>query len=225
MKVLFCLPGYNYSGEFLIAWTKVVMGLKELGHEVMVSQNYSSFVPFARAKCLNMDVLKGEKQRPFDKVEYDVLFWIDSDILYTIEMVLELMNSPYMVTAGLYKMEDNVHFAVVKDWDTDFYVKNGSFKFLTEDDIKAHRQLSRYLPVSYSGMGLMAIKNGVFDKLTYPYFHYDLQVMKTDDENVKEIKEMCSEDVALCRKLKDIGIPIMVDLNIRAGHQKRVTLV
>ena len=225
MKILFCVPGFNYSGEFLIAWTRLVLGLKELGHEVMVSQNYSSFVPFARAKCLGIDVLKGPKQKPFNGLEYDVMVWIDSDVLFTPEMVLELVNSPYMVTAGLYKMDDNKHFAVVKDWDTEFYVKNGSFDFLNEETVNNMRTLSRYVPVAYSGMGLMAIKKNVLDKLEYPYFHYDLQVMKTGNEDVPEIREMCSEDVAFCRKLTDVGVPIMVDLNIRAGHQKRMTLV
>lgn len=222
MKLLFCLPGYNYSGEFLIAWTRLVLGLKEVGHEVMVSQNYSSFVPFARAKCLGADVLRGIKQKPFDGLEYDVLVWIDSDVLFTPEMVLELVNSQYQVTAGLYKMEDNKHFAVVKDWDVEFYKKNGSFQFMDEDLVNRAKTISRYLPVAYSGMGLMAIKKDVIDKLEYPYFWYDLQKMKNGDV---DIHEMCSEDVAFCKKLSDAGIPIMVDLSIRAGHQKRITLV
>lgn len=225
MKILFCLPGYNYSGEFLISWTRLILGLKEVGHEVMVSQNYSSFVPFARAKCLGVDVLRGPNQKPFNGLEYDVMVWIDSDVLFTTEMILELVNSPYKVTAGLYKMEDNKHFAVVKDWDVEFYKKNGSFKFLDEDAVNKMRSASRYLPVAYSGMGIMAIKKDVVDNLEYPYFHYDMQVMQTGDNEVPEIHEMCSEDVAFCRKLADAGIPIMVDLNIRAGHQKRITLI
>jgi len=225
MKVLFCLPGYSYSGEFLIAWTRLILGLKEVGHEVMVSQNYSSFVPFARAKCLGVDVLRGPKQKPFNGLEYDVMIWLDSDVLYTTEMIIELINSQYQVTAGLYKMEDNKHFAVVKDWDLDFYKKNGSFQFMDEEMVTKTRSVTRYIPVAYSGMGIMAIKKDVVDKLDYPYFHYEVQKMPSDKEDVPEIHEMCSEDVAFCRKLSDSGIPIMVDLSIRAGHQKRITLV
>jgi len=52
-----------------------------------------------------------------------------------------------------------------------------------------------------------------------------MKYMPSDKEDVPEIHEMCSEDVAFCRKLSDAGIPIMVDLSIRAGHQKRITLV
>jgi hypothetical protein len=170
-------------------------------------------------------VLRGPKQKPFGGLEYDVMIWIDSDVLFTTEMVLELVNSPHQVTAGLYKMEDNKHFAVVRDWDEEFYRINGSFQFLDEEMVTQARSASRYLSVSYSGMGLMAIKSGVIDKMDYPYFYHDLQVIKTTKADVPEIHEMCSEDVAFCRKLIKVGIPIMIDLSIRAGHQKRITLI
>lgn len=227
MKIVFCLPGRDYSREFLLCWTRTLMSLTVAGHEVILSQNYSSFVPFARAKCLGNDVMAGPNQKPFQgQFDYDVMVWVDSDVLYTAQMVLDLINSPHPVTAGLYMMEDNTHYATVKEWNTEYFKKHGTFEFITPEIVEAYKKETqqRYMPVSYSGMGLMAIKKGVVEKLKYPYFYYELQKIETGDEATPYIVDMCSEDVAFCKHLQDAGDTVMVDLEVRGGHQKRLIL-
>ena len=39
-----------------------------------------------------------------------------------------------------------------------------------------------------------------------------------------EIAEFCSEDVAFCKKLERLGIPIYVDIKATVGHEKSVIL-
>ena len=227
MKVVFCLPGFDYSRDFLMCWTETLMAITRAGHEVMVSQQYSSFVSFARAKCMGGDVMAGPDQKPFQgKLDYDVMMWIDSDVLYSPDMIMALLMSPHPVTAGLYMMEDNLHFATVREWDREYFIKNGSFEFLTAEKIEQYRRETseRYMPVAYSGMGLMAIKKGVVERLKYPHFSYPLQQFETGRSDVPVIVEMCSEDVAFCRNLADAGMRVMLDLSIRGGHQKRLTL-
>jgi hypothetical protein len=220
MKIIFCLPGNSFSGEFLVAWTQIAFSLREKGHQIFISQAYSSFVSFSRAKCLGGNSQSGENQKPFGgNVDYDVMIWMDSDILAKEEHIYALLDSPHDVTCGLYKMDDNIHFAVIEKWDEEFYKDKGHFEFMTEKDVVNFMKKSeRYVQVAYSGMGMMAIKKGAVEKITYPWFFYDLQRMGT-------IVEMCSEDVALCRKFKDANIPIFLDINLRVGHQKRVTLM
>ena len=54
---------------------------------------------------LGGDVLAGPNQKPFQgKVDYDVIVWIDSDIIFTPEDVFKLLDSPHDVTAGVYMM-------------------------------------------------------------------------------------------------------------------------
>ncbi|MEY3202336.1 MAG: Yellowstone lake phycodnavirus 3 [Pseudomonadota bacterium] len=227
MKIVFCLPGFDYSREFLMCWTELLVACHQRGHAVMVSQHFSSFVPFARAKCLGSDVMAGPDQKPFlGRVDYDVMMWIDSDVLFNPEMIFALLMSPHPITAGLYIMEDNRHFAAVREWDAEYFKKHGNFEFLTAEAINQYRKQSgqRYMQVSYSGMGLMAIKKGVVEQLKYPYFHYALQRFDTGREDIPEIVEMCSEDVAFCRNLQDAGLRVMLDLEVRGGHQKRLTL-
>ena len=213
MRIVFCMPGREYSREFLLSWSDLLMQATAKGHQCMISQQYSSVVHFARAKGLGGDVLKGADQKPFQGgVEYDAMMWIDSDIIFKPEDFFKILESPHDVTAGLYMMEDLTHFAAVKDWNTDMFTKNGTFKFLRPDDIVGS---ARYLEVAYAGMGWMLIRKGVVEDLKYPWFWSDLQ-------KIGDLVDMNSEDVSFCRALEAAGHPVHVDTQLRVGHQKKM---
>ena len=215
MKIIFCMPGRSYSREFILSWSDLLMQASNRGHQVMISQQYSSVVHFARAKCLGGDVLKGPDQKPFQgQVDYDAMMWIDSDIVFKPEDFFALLESPHDVTAGLYMMEDLQNFATVKEWDEEFFSKFGSFKFLKPEDLTDSPQ---YVPVSYTGMGWMLIKKGVVEDLKYPWFHSPLQT-------IGNLVEMNSEDVAFCKALNEVGHAIHIDTKVRVGHQKLVII-
>ena len=215
MRIVFCLPGREYSREFLLAWSDLLMQAAAKGHQCMISQQYSSVVHFARAKCLGGDVLKGADQKPFQgQVDYDAVMWIDSDIVFKPEDFWRILESPHDVTAGLYMMEDLTHFAAVKDWNEDFFKKFGTFKFLRPDDVVG---AAEYLPVAYAGMGWMLIRKGVMEDLKYPWFWSDLQA-------VGDLVDMNSEDVAFCKALAAAGHPVHVDTKLRVGHQKKMII-
>jgi hypothetical protein len=215
MRVVFCMPGREYSREFLLAWSDLLMQASNKGHQVMISQNYSSVVHFARAKCLGGDVLKGPDQKPFQgQVDYDAMMWIDSDIVFKPDDFFRILESPHDVTAGLYMMEDLQHMAVVKEWDEDHFKKNGSFEFMKPDDLA---EAPEYMPVAYAGMGWMMIRKGVVEKLKYPWFWSDLQ-------RIGPLADMSSEDVAFCRALEEAGHTVHVDTKLRVGHQKKMII-
>jgi hypothetical protein len=173
-------------------------------------------VHFARAKCLGGDVLKGKDQKPFQgQMEYDVMMWIDSDIVFKPDDLFSLLESPHDVTAGVYMMEDLQNLATVKEWNKEYFEKKGAFKFLRPDDIIGAPQ---YMQVAYTGMGWMAIRKGVVEDLKYPWFHSDLEKV-TDD-----IIDMNSEDVTFCKALWEAGHPIHIDTKIRVGHQKKMII-
>jgi len=216
VKVIFCMPGRTYSREFLLGWTDLIMQASARGHQCMVSQQYTSCVHFARAKCLGGDVLKGPNQKPFQgQVDYDVIMWIDSDMVFRPDDFFALLESPHDVTAGLYMMESMKEFAAVKDWDTAHFAEHGSFKFLSPDDVDPE---TRYLPVAYSGMGWMMIRKGVVEDLKYPWFYGPLEVISDS------VVDMNSEDVSFCKALTAAGHPIYVDTKVRIGHQKALVI-
>ena len=67
-------------------------------------------------------------------------------------------------------------------------------------------------------MGFMAVKKEVFDKISYPYFDSELEVIECDDGKI--IKDICSEDVAFSKNINKSGYQIMINTNIRVGHIK-----
>ena len=169
MKVVLALPGRTFSGSFLMNWTQTVMTLNKRGYEIVVTNEYSSYVTYSRMKTLGIDVLRGADQVPFGgTLNYDVWLTIDSDIIFTPEQVIQLIEDTrkYPVVSGLYRMQDRVHFATVQEWDVEYFKSYGSFEFMR--DLPA----DKYVPVAYSGMGFFACRRGVIEKLKYPYFSY-----------------------------------------------------
>ena len=219
MKVVLALPGRSFSGSFLMNWTQTVMTLSKKGYEVVVTNEYSSYVTYSRMKTLGLDVLRGADQVPFGgTLNYDVWLTIDSDILFTPEQVIELIEDTkkYPVVSGLYRMQDRVHFATVQEWDVEYFKRYGSFEFMR--DLPA----DKYVPVAYSGMGFFACRKGVIEKLKYPYFSYPLVEIEAEDGKI--LRDTCSEDVSFCKNLTDAGFEIMVNTGLHVGHEKTLVV-
>lgn len=218
VKVIIALPGIRYSGKFMMNLMNTVTTLNNKGYEVIATNEYSSYVTFSRMKTLCLDVLKGADQIPFGgKIDYDVWLTIDSDIIFTPEQVLQIIEDTekYPVVSGLYRMEDLKHYAAVKEWDIEYFKKTGSFEFLKVEDIDT---FDKYMSVAYNGMGFFACRHGVIEKLKYPYFSYPL--IEIEAENGKLIRDTCSEDVAFCKNLTDAGFEVIVNTSLRVGHEK-----
>jgi|SRR5210317_905150 hypothetical protein len=219
MKVVLALPGRTFSGSFLMNWTQTVMTLNKRGYEIVVTNEYSSYVTYSRMKTLGLDVLRGADQVPFGgTLNYDVWLTIDSDILFTPEQVIELIEDTekYPVVSGLYRMQDGVHFATVQEWDVEYFKRYGSFEFMR--DLPA----DKYVPVAYSGMGFFACRKGVIEKLKYPYFSYPLVEIEAEDGKI--LRDTCSEDVSFCKNLTDAGFEIMVNTGLHVGHEKTLVV-
>jgi len=226
-KIVFALPGDNFSSKFLISWTATLSKLWETRrYDIMISPATGSYVPFVRMTTLGLDVLRGSEQKPFDGQPFDIWITIDSDIIFTYEQVIQLIESTdsHPVVAGMYRMVDLVNYAFVKDWDETYFKEKGVFKFITPEDIEKWKKETefKFFPVVYSGMGFMAIKKEVFDKLKYPYFDSEILTITKEDGTV--IRDICSEDVSLCRKITQAGYQIMINTDIRVGHVKSLII-
>lgn len=226
-RVVVGLPGNKFSNNFLLSWTRALHVLWETGrYEVVVSCQYSSFVPFSRMKTLGLDVTRGKDQKPFNGMEYDVFVSIDSDIVFSPDQLIELIECTNMhpIVSGAYMMSDLQHFACVKDWDESYFVEHGTFQFLTPADVEAWKTETgaTFMPVSYNGMGFWAMTKQALDALQYPYFHHDLYSIQTPSGKV--MMDMCSEDVSFCRNLQQAGYQVMLHTGIRVGHEKSLII-
>jgi len=220
-KVIIALPGRTFSGGFMLNLLETVQTLKSKNYTVMITNEYSSYVTYSRMKTLGLDVLRGADQKPFGgKIEYDVWVTIDSDIRFTPEQIIELIEDTkkYPVVSGLYRMEDLKHYACVKKWDVEHYITHGSFEFMKSDEeIK-----DKYISVAYNGIGFFACRKGVIEKLKYPYFSYPLVEMEGKDGVM--LNETCSEDVSFCKNLTDAGFEIIVNTSLHVGHEKTLVI-
>ena len=217
MKVVIALPGRTFSGGFMMNLLETVETLKSKKYVVMITNEYSSYVTYSRMKTLGLDVLRGADQKPFGgKLDYDVWVTIDSDIRFTPDQIIELIEDTkkYPVVSGLYRMEDLKHYACVKEWDIDYFKANGSFRFM---EVGEPEKEDKYISVAYNGMGFFACRKGVIEKLKYPYFSYPLV-------DIDGLHDTCSEDVAFCKNLTDAGFDVTVNTTLRVGHEKTLVI-
>lgn len=220
MKIIFCLPGREFSGKFLQSWTELIYACLSNGIQPIMSQHYSPLLYYVRNMCLGGDNIQGIKQNPFQgKIDYDYIMWIDSDMVFTPDQFFKLLDANKDIVSGVYKMHNNYHYATVEKWDHDYFVKHGSYEFLNQDSIKQKNDL---FPVAYTGFGWMLVKKGVFESLEYPWFQ---PIWKEYERDGKKIKEFTMEDVAFCDMIKDKGFDIWVDPKIIVGHEKMMVLI
>ena len=158
-NILFCLPGRSYSGRFLTCWTNLLVHCVKMGYKINVIQRYSCNLYYVRNMCLGTDVRRGENQKPFDgKLDYDYMMWIDSDVVFTPEQFERLLSHDKDIVSGLYKMENNTHYACVEHWNESEFLKNGHFQFIKPSDIEYRTH--KLIDVNYVGFGFIRFTNG-----------------------------------------------------------------
>lgn len=221
-RVVLCIPGTNFTREFVINLIQFTQDLSRAGIQFTFSMHYDPVIHFVRAKCLGGDARGGANQKPFQgRIPFDYVLWIDSDIMFTykqFELIWKQAQTDinkYQVVSGWYSMSDGKNTtAVIKMSDEDFIAK-GHYTFITNDEMCLR---SSPFPVDYTGMGFMLIHRNTLEKITYPWFY--APVVKIGD-----FEDMMSEDVAFCKKIRlEAKEKIWIVPQARVGHQKLVVL-
>lgn len=227
MTIVFCIPGNSFSNEFLRCWTELFAYCITNNITPILSTTYCSNVFFVRNKCLLGNNLNGIHQKPFQgQIDYDYVMWIDSDQVFSVDMFKRLLAHQKDIVSGMYMMSNLKHLAVVPKMDADYFVKNGSFEFLSRESLiewKKENTESSLMDVDYCGMGFMLIKRGVLETLEYPWFQPKLTTIQDMCGNII-VQDYNSEDVYLCKTLKDKGYQILVDTDVLVGHEKAIVL-
>ena len=140
--MLFCIPGGSFTPGFFDSWTRLCMAAAQLPFDLVCTRHYSPVIYHCRANLLGADNRAGEHQIPFQgKLPYDYMMWLDTDINFTVEQIVHLFNRMQKdkeidVLSGIYLTTDGVHSTIVKDWDTNYFLKTGMFPFLTIQQLK-----------------------------------------------------------------------------------------
>ena len=215
-SLVFCMPGRGCSYVFLKNFVQMAFDLVQHGVSIQISQDYSSMVNFARCKCLGANVLRGPDQIPWDgKLKYDYQLWIDSDIVFKTEQLLQLVLMDKDIAAGWYMTEDGQTTSVAHWLDEDNFRNNGGVMNHETGETMSKRK--KPFTVDYTGFGWVLIKNGVWEheEMKYPWFAPKMQVFESGD-----VQDMCGEDVSFSLDALEAGVEIWGDPRIRVGHEK-----
>jgi len=212
MKLIICLPGNNFSGNWLDSFLAFYNWCIKNKITAMISRRESCNIYYVRNMCLGGDSTKGEDQKPFQgSIDYDYMLWVDSDNVFTTNDFIKLYQLNKEIASGLYLTQNGKNFATVKDWNEEFYKKHGAFEFLTPEKIKDKKQP---FVVDYTGFGFILIKRGVFEKLQYPWFR---PIWK----KFGNINEFTMEDVSFCHLVRELGMKVWVHPEVIVKHEKK----
>ena len=159
--------------------------------------------------------------------EAEWLFWIDSDVNFTIEQVEYLLSidpSKKFVT-GWYRSNysDN---AMVGNWDEDFFRKHHHMPFTSVKWLEkmGKEEPNKLVEVDWCGFGFTKIHRSIFEEMKYPYFPLNkVHIPNCDDKKGGKfnLDELTFEDVSFCHDCHEkTGIKPLVVPSIRLPHFK-----
>lgn len=210
--IALAFQGQKFSSKFLLCWTNTLSFLWQSGnYEFLIANGDNASIFHSRLRTLG---LNNQVHKPFNGAKYDYWITIDNNILFTPQQLLDMIKSldEHDVVSGLYKSEDAVNFFAIKELDNDYFKENGSYKYLTQEDLDNWKKEmdTKYVPVDFVGLSFFGVKSNVLEKLNYPYFNGENIVM--DKYNI-----VPSEDYNLCKNIKKAGYTIMLNTDIRLG--------
>jgi GT2 family glycosyltransferase len=205
-KIIFCIPGNNFSVNFLLKWTELSNWLLKNNISYLLSSNYVPIISASRDNVLGIsEAQKTKLKKPFDnQVDYTHIMWIDSDMVFEPEHFKSLLDRDLPIVSGLYRwQQEGTYTAKINCcWANKKTIEkaNGSV-------IKA----------KFAGMGWMLVKKEVYDKIEYPY--HDVTLL--DEEGYSRY---VAEDEYFCYKAAEAGYDINIDTSVIVGHEKKQIL-
>ena len=240
MKIIFCIPGKSFSGNFFKSWTALIQKLPSMGIEWDLIGGYSALVHYARLKCVDIVLTT--------YYDYDYIMWIDSDMVFQVQDFEKILTHDVDIVSGLYLRKDS-------PWDdgnkqTYACVGIGAAK-ITKKEVNAYLQFGPMYNANYSfitedcpygliqvwtnGMGWMLVKKGVFESIdnrwNNPFLSESLIDNKLNinnefiaDNEVIYRNAAIVEDASFQQNALELGFKSYVDPLIRVGHEKSLIM-
>ena len=155
------------------------------------------------------------------------LFWIDSDVDFSIEQVEYMMALPddKKFVAGWYR-SDYSDKAMVGNWDEYYFRKNYHMPFTSVEWLEklGKEEPNKLVEVDWCGFGFVKMHRSIIEQMKYPYFPLNQVTIEGCDDRkggTFELNDLSFEDVSFCRncyeatKIKPLVVP-----KIRVPHLK-----
>lgn len=223
--IIFCLTGHSYSTEFLKSWTEVFAYclLNDITPVLSTSSELNSVI--AKNKCLSGNTLNGPYQRPFqNNIKYERLIWIDSKMIFNVEMVKKLLSVEENIVSGMFVQSNLKTLGFIQNIDKDHFMEKGAYNYMSRDDFiewKKENTEQTLLEVEHCDLGFMMMKHGVLEKLAYPWFKQTMTTIQDSSGNVM-VQEYNNEDFSLIQTLRESGERVFVDTSIMVGREHNI---
>lgn len=224
-KVIFCIPGKDFTQGFFNSWTKLLyfLYLNPI-LEIHIVNYYLSNIAQCRNTILGGKKTSGKYQALFDNEwEYDFIFWLDTDMVFeptdVARILMKMHQNPSAdVISGLYSMADKNPVAIT-DFSSDYLKEHDMYRHATLDELyeESVKSANGLVKVKCPGMGFVAFRKNVFEKIAYPWFENS----KIDSPHFVDFD---FEDVSLFKKLENKSIDVYVDMETMVGHDKVSTI-
>jgi GT2 family glycosyltransferase len=201
MKIVFCLPGNEYSRPFFDSWLHLEEWMnKREDIEFIVSTAGGSNVSKVRERCVRpfREGSDHPKEPFYGEVDYDYIMWIDSDIAFEPPDFEKLLEKDCDIIGGLYKNA------------------KGDFVCQIDDTIRAEAYTSIKEPVEvyWTGFGFVLMKKGILENIEPPWF----QTAPIDTHDRKDV--FATEDIFFCYRAREAGFKIYIAPDVVVKHYK-----
>mgnify|MGYP003335475533 FL=1 len=163
-RVVFILPGREFSNKFLDSWTNLIKNIPQSWDWFHVT-GYVPNVFYNRQALL-------DRAKMFRPTHY---MWIDSDQVFDFKMFNTLIKHNLPIISGIYKKSLNEYACCSLDNKT-----------LTVNDINQKTEL---IEVKANGMGFMLVKSQVFDLVQNPFEPLDFDQWEDFSFQIKARKQ------------------------------------
>lgn len=208
--VIIATPGNSMCAEYVQCLVRTLQALQQRNISYVFTNAYSSLVHHARELTASGAGMPGKdklaldpsQRGPLGNFNYKKIFWIDSDISWTPEDFLKLYDSDKNIVTGVYRIADGSLTSCMTQQHP---------RGIPTDMI---RNMKGHHEISGTGFGFIAIKYGVFENMSRPWF------VCLPQQVAPNVIDSVSEDISWCIKAKQAGYKIYLDAEVRVGHIK-----
>lgn len=221
VDVIIATPGRQMEAPYVKSLIQTTNYLHEAGISYYYANQYSPRVDAAReATAMDSTFLDITSNSPLGgKIKYKKIFWIDSDMEWTPMDFISIYDSPHEIVSGVYL---NSEGTPMFNLHPDDMVGNENSNDQVVAKIREKLSGGKAFEISAAGFGFIAMKYGVFEAMSRPWFA--TQFTEVQDADGRKHAIPYGEDFSWCIAASRHGFKIHLDPNVSLTHHKTVAI-
>jgi hypothetical protein len=209
--VIIATPGFSFHQGYVRSLVDTCRELSRRGITYKFVNRASSSVNTARElTALDSDGLDFNNWAGvcgLRKNQYGKIFWVDSDIEWSVSDFMALLENALDIVSGLYVLDTVGSVACTLNNKDGLPVRINKSEFILRNDC---------VKVVGVGFGFLAVRSGVFESMDREWFRAGVL-------QVGSVKANTGEDYAWCARAREAGFDIYIDTTVRLIHHKSTT--